>query len=78
MTSTFYSLLPLADLKSPSLAPAPEQKIDEKGGESEVKDRHATTHRPTLHYNIQIHLPATKDVEVFNSIFKSLREHLLD
>jgi hypothetical protein len=32
---------------------------------------------PTLHYNIQIHLPATKDVEVFNAIFKSLKEHLL-
>ncbi len=31
-----------------------------------------------LHYNIQIHLPATKDVEVYNAIFKSLREHLLD
>jgi hypothetical protein len=32
----------------------------------------------TLHYNIQIHLPATKDVEVFNAIFKSLKEHLLE
>lgn len=29
-----------------------------------------------LHYNIQIHLPATKDAEVYNAIFKSLREHL--
>jgi hypothetical protein len=31
-----------------------------------------------LHYNIQIHLPATKDLEVYNAIFKSLREHLID
>lgn len=31
-----------------------------------------------LRYNIQIHLPATKDVEVYNAIFKSIREHLLD
>jgi hypothetical protein len=31
-----------------------------------------------LHYNIQIHLPATKDVEVYNSIFKSLKEHLFE
>jgi hypothetical protein len=30
-----------------------------------------------LHYNIQIHLPPTKDIEVFNAIFKSLKEHLL-
>ena len=32
---------------------------------------------PGLHYNIQIHLPATKDVEVYNAIFKSLKEHLI-
>ncbi|MYK54485.1 MAG: hypothetical protein F4032_22250 [Gemmatimonadetes bacterium] len=33
---------------------------------------------PSLHYNIQIHLPATKDLEVYNAIFKSLKEHLLE
>jgi hypothetical protein len=31
-----------------------------------------------LHYNIQIHLPATKDVEVYNAIFKSLKEHIIE
>lgn len=31
-----------------------------------------------LHYNIQIHLPATKDIEVYNAIFKSLRDHIVD
>lgn len=31
-----------------------------------------------LHYNIQIHLPPTKDIEVYNAIFKSLKEHLID
>lgn len=31
-----------------------------------------------LRYNIEIHLPATKDVEVYNAIFKSLKEHLID
>ncbi|MCG6115560.1 MAG: DUF5343 domain-containing protein [Mesorhizobium sp.] len=36
------------------------------------------TNPPTFHYNIQIHLPATKDVEVYNAIFKSLRSHLID
>lgn len=29
-----------------------------------------------LRYNIEVHLPATKDVEVYNAIFKALREHL--
>src|SRR5437867_3165783 len=28
-------------------------------------------------YNIQIQLPATKDVSVYNAIFRSIREHLL-
>lgn len=32
---------------------------------------------PEFHYNIQIHLPVTKDIAVYNAIFKSLREHLL-
>lgn len=31
-----------------------------------------------LHYNIEIHLPATKDIEVFNAIFRALRENLLE
>ncbi|HXW48939.1 MAG TPA: DUF5343 domain-containing protein [Xanthobacteraceae bacterium] len=81
MASTFYSLLPLADLKSNLTPPGdlkapPELKPETAPDRS---DRHTTTtHRPTLHYNIQIHLPSTKDVEVFNAIFKSLREHLLD
>ncbi|MBQ7542523.1 MAG: DUF5343 domain-containing protein [Clostridia bacterium] len=30
-----------------------------------------------FHYNIQIHLPATNDISVYNTIFKSLKENLL-
>jgi len=32
---------------------------------------------PTFHYNIEIHLPTTTDVTVYNAIFRSLRENLL-
>ncbi len=31
-----------------------------------------------LSYTINLNLPATKDIEVFNAIFKSLKQHLLD
>jgi hypothetical protein len=31
----------------------------------------------TLGYTINLHLPATSDIAVFNAIFQSLREHLL-
>ncbi len=93
MASTFFSLLDMADLTEGGASPpAPEDKDDD--GEqpdapppSKERETHpppaptpAAAHpaRPSLHYNIQIHLPATKDVEVFNAIFKSLRAHLLE
>ena len=82
MASTFFSLLALADIhpgasKAPP-APKPEAPADLPTPPAGQKEIQQISHRPTLHYNIQIHLPATKDVEVFNAIFKSLREHLLD
>ena len=87
MANTFYALLPLADVQGGSVLTAPPPSVSQakvEGGSetknSKVKrdDNDTVIHRATLHYNIQIHLPATKDVEVFNAIFKSLREHLLD
>ena len=30
-----------------------------------------------FHYNIQIHLPATNDISVYNAIFKSMKDNLL-
>jgi Family of unknown function (DUF5343) len=81
MTKTFLGLLPLADLsrKGNEAAPAKESESAtppnrEPGTTSERLDSRV----PGLHYNIQIHLPATKDVEVYNAIFKSLREHLFE
>jgi Family of unknown function (DUF5343) len=80
MANTFYALLDLADLSA-----SPEQKVEIKAASAEhapaaiqLPETPSKGHRPSLHYNIQIHLPATKDIEVFNSIFKSLKEHLLD
>ena len=31
-----------------------------------------------LSYTINLNLPVTKDIEVFNAIFKSLKQHILD
>lgn len=85
MASTFFALLDLADLNT-----APQLSMETKVTEHDVKVSAKQTPmqkedslqhghgRPSLHYNIQIHLPATKDIEVFNAIFKSLKEHLLD
>ncbi len=94
MASTFFALLELADLPDPdSLDVAMQPKKVEKPAETPITTIPAepqgiktpasgaagSAHsQATLHYNIQIHLPATKDVEVFNAIFKSLKEHLLE
>ncbi|MEP5612315.1 MAG: DUF5343 domain-containing protein [Cyclobacteriaceae bacterium] len=84
-TSTFYALLGLADLKvktknepvkAESVESSSEPAPIEQNNHSNVVDLPAS--KVGLHYNIQIHLPATKDVEVYNAIFKSLKEHLLD
>ncbi len=78
---TFLSLLKLADISTRAKPtpkahePSPEKKKEDGGGGGgERKDLHTFT---GLRYNIEIHLPATKDVEVYNAIFKSLKEHLL-
>ena len=81
MAATFFALLPLADLDAPDVkAFVPERAAEKPTAEqpppgSPVMPPPAA---PPLHYNIQIHLPATKDIEVFNAIFKSLKEHLLE
>lgn len=86
MAKTFFGLLDIADINH---APKPSKAIEEPEQKSAAfnfqtkeqinipKEAPMSGIHPSLHYNIQIHLPATKDIEVYNSIFKSLKEHLL-
>jgi len=82
MANTFYSLLGLADLSSStnqsSSSPETARALPADPQPTQLNEQQHKSARPSLHYNIQIHLPATKDIEVFNAIFKSLKEHLLD
>jgi hypothetical protein len=87
MAKTFFEVLELADLrylkKNPPQEKMPSESISENVQESMPKPPGDIPFPPAsklagLHYNIQIHLPATKDIEVYNAIFKSLREHLLE
>ena len=83
MTSTFLALLALADLSGKG-KPLPKPPSSEETGKEEKKVTDSlggpppSDRVPGLHYNIQIHLPATKDIEVYNAIFKSLKEHLYE
>jgi hypothetical protein len=80
MTKTFYSLLELADLNNnTNNSENYETPIDSKNELLDTKDLKIKDNENLgLHYNIQIHLPATKDLEVYNAIFKSLKEHLIE
>lgn len=80
MTKTFYALLALADLsKNHTIAKKPENKnqTEDEIIPSKQNNNRSFVAPAGLHYNIQIHLPATKDLEVYNAIFKSLKDHLL-
>jgi hypothetical protein len=79
MTKTFFGLLALADLsgKAESTTASKTLESNVEVGASVHESRVPSKGAVGLHYNIQVHLPATKDVEVYNAIFKSLREHLL-
>lgn len=76
MANTFYALLKLADLKSERTVRTNQPK--EPAPETVAPIPIASSTAPSLHYNIQVHLPATKDVEVYNAIFKSLRQHFVE
>lgn len=83
MMKTFYALLELADLKTTAAKPQKEKAKKEHEDKRVPKVDSETLHSQGislqgLHYNIQIHLPATKDLEVYNAIFKSLKEHFLE
>jgi len=83
MRRTFFSLLALADLNHAQPKKAKEKETE---AQAEVSPEQVAPevqpamqpplNTPGLHYNIQVHLPATKDIEVYNAIFKSLKEHL--
>jgi hypothetical protein len=80
MAKTFKALCDYADWSKPSKAVVEaEAKAEVVSSPKPFPPRREST-RPeaaALHYNIQIHLPATRDSAVYEAIFKSLKDHLL-
>ena len=81
VVGTFLELTKLGDFKAAppkakTLASEDEPK-SKISADEDVKSR--PPHRTVgLSYTINLNLPATTEIEVFNAIFKSLKEHLLD
>lgn len=80
MAKTFRGLCDYADWSSPTVFKKKEETEKKKEEpiikpeeEVEKEEKHIKT--PELHYNIQIHLPESRDASVYDAIFKSLKEH---
>jgi Family of unknown function (DUF5343) len=81
VAGTFLELSKLAkwDGVSPRSKKEPPEAVEERDGEGERQPglEAPLNRRLGLSYTINLNLPATTEIEVFNAIFKSLRENLL-
>lgn len=76
--NTFKALCSIADFTVS--VPLTETNSNNDNNETPVEPMSPITGNPSIaqfHYNIQIHLPATNDISVYNAIFKSLKENLM-
>lgn len=81
MATTFTKLCEFADWESKT---KPEEALKKEELKPKVKEQEKqSVERPLnkdglgLHYNIQIHLPESRDQAVYDAIFVSLKNHLL-
>lgn len=77
--STFKALCSYADFSIDDTVDVRKNEQNEKNENSNSKtmNDNISNIMPNFHYNIQIHLPATTDISVYNAIFKSIKENLL-
>ena len=74
VTNTFLELSKLATWDG---AAPPKKEIVEAHVEEPMKAKNGFSGGFGISYTINLNLPATTEIEVFNAIFKSLRENLL-
>jgi len=87
MANTFKSLVNYAEWEEQAVRATTiedkskenQEAIDEIDDltQEENYDRNKKIDNAQFHYNIQIHLPESRDPSVYDALFKSLRKHLL-
>ena len=81
MAKTFKTLCDYADwtdLTTPSVAPTiKSSEVSDNAEEKKVLNTQPQSKEMNLHYNIQIHLPETTNMAVYDAIFQSLKKHLM-
>lgn len=81
VVATFLELTKLAnfDAASPKVKVSSLEQNTKAVKEHDEDSRRRLSHGTVgLSYTINLNLPATTEIDVFNAIFKSLKEHLLD
>ena len=75
---TFKALAGGADFEGPTESPESEPVVAVQ--ESPLPTLQVGSHavRPTIAVNVELHLPATDDPKVWESLFAAMRKHLLD
>jgi hypothetical protein len=78
MAMTFEALGKLADFSAPPAPVTPETPQEEEVATTLDADRPSTAVQlGGLVYNIELHLPESRDPAVYESLFRSLKSHLL-
>ncbi|MEO9700572.1 MULTISPECIES: DUF5343 domain-containing protein [Pseudomonadota] len=83
VASTFSALCKEADFSSVENVEEVEDEVSIEEREEPIKPQEDAQSSPAkeghIHFrhNIEIHLPATKDISVYNAIFKSIKDNLL-
>lgn len=78
MASTFKALVALADFSGEPTPKAPTPPVQEEDKvESPALQKGAIGRSLAFSHVVYLNLPATKDVAVYDAIFKSLKEHIL-
>jgi len=89
MANTFKALVDYAEWAPDPKKTSPKKEGDQKPSDAKPAkpedvspphedddDPSTKLQQPQLHYNIQIHLPESRDQAVYDAIFKSLKKHL--
>lgn len=84
MANTFKALCSQAEWNKKN-KPVETHKIDDNAERAKIENKaiidtvnsNQTPNKMNLHYNIQIHLPETTNLAVYDAIFQSLKKHLM-
>lgn len=85
MANTFKALCDIADWTAPvipqnsasNISESPATTVTDEAHEQNIGTCPNTSSKMNLHYNIQIHLPETTNMAVYDAIFQSLKKHLM-